>query len=136
MSITGKPEGKLLQQILQESDGAKRKPLLEQFATEYPKHDGAAWVLEQLQEIAVKAGDPDQILDAGDRLLAIDPHDPEAGLQNLKAAQSKKDYALMKKVCSRDQCRREEAGVHRRGEREIFPGQRRLRALLSHRGVA
>ena len=80
---TGKPEGKLLQQILQESDGAKRKPLLEQFATEYPKHDGAAWVFEQLQEIAVKAGDADQILAAGDKLLAIDPNDPEAGLQSL-----------------------------------------------------
>lgn len=92
-----KPEGKLLQQIMQENDGAKRKPLLEQFATEYPKHEGAAWALEQLQQIAVKAGDADQILAAGDKLLAIDPDDPEAGLQNLKAAQTKKNYGLMKK---------------------------------------
>jgi hypothetical protein len=93
---TEKPGGKLVQQILQESDGAKRKALLEQFTTEYPKHEGAAWALEQLQQIAVKAGDADQILAAGDKLLAIDPNDPEAGLQNLKAAQTKKDYALMK----------------------------------------
>jgi hypothetical protein len=94
---TEKPEGKLLQQIMQETDNAKRKPLLEQFASEYPKHDGAAWALEQLQQMAVKAGDADQILAVGAKLLAVDPDDPEASLQNLKAAQTKKDYALMKK---------------------------------------
>lgn len=92
-----KPEGKLLQQIMQESDVAKKKPLLEQMVTDFPKHEGAAWALEQLQQMAVKAGNPDQILAAGDKLLAIDPNDPEAALQNMKAAEAKKDPALVKK---------------------------------------
>lgn len=92
-----KPEGKLMQQILQEADAAKKKPLLEQLATEFPKHEGAAWALEQLQQMAVKGGDPNQILALGDKLLALDPDDPEAALQNLKAAKAKGDMALMKK---------------------------------------
>jgi len=92
-----KPEGKLLQQIMQEADTAKKKPLLEQMVTEFPKHEGAAWALEQLQQMAVKGGDADQILALGDKLLAVDPDDPEAALQNMKAAQTKKDMALVKK---------------------------------------
>jgi tetratricopeptide (TPR) repeat protein len=92
-----KPEGKLLQQIMQENDAAKRTPMLEQFATQYPKHEGAAWVLDQLLQTYVKAGDADKAIAAGDRLIAIDPDDPEANLQSLKAAEIKKDPALIKK---------------------------------------
>jgi len=92
-----KPEGKLLQQIMQENDAAKKATLLEQFATEFPKDPGAAWVLEQLQGIYVKAGDADKTLAAGDKLLALDPDHPEAALQCLKAAETKKDPALIKK---------------------------------------
>jgi lipopolysaccharide biosynthesis regulator YciM len=92
-----KPEGKLLQQIMQESDAAKRVPLLEQFASQYPRHEGAAWALEQLQQSYAKANDFGKVLATGDKLLAIDPDDPEANLQNLKAAQNKKDVALIKK---------------------------------------
>lgn len=97
---TEKPDGKLLQQIMQEQDAAKRTPLLEQFATEFGKSEGAAWVLEQLQQVYVKAGDPDKIIAAGDKLLAIDPDDPDANLQCLKAAETKKDLALMKKYAA------------------------------------
>jgi tetratricopeptide (TPR) repeat protein len=92
-----KPEGKLLQQIMQENDGAKRAAALEQFAGEYPKHDGTPWVLEQLQAIYVKANDPDKVIATGEKLLALDPDDPEAALQSLKAAEAKKDMALIKK---------------------------------------
>jgi len=92
-----KPEGKLLQQIMQENDAAKRTPLLEQFAGEFPKHEGAAWVLEQLQQTYAKANEPDKVIAAGEKLIAIDPDDPEASLQCLKAADTKKDAALIKK---------------------------------------
>jgi tetratricopeptide (TPR) repeat protein len=95
-----KPEGKLLQQIMQENDAAKRTPLLEKFAGEFPKHEGVAWVLELLQQTYVKAGDADKIIAAGDKLLAIDPDDPEASLQCLKAAETKKDIALIKKYAA------------------------------------
>jgi tetratricopeptide (TPR) repeat protein len=92
-----KPEGKLLQQIMQENDAAKKASLLDQFATQYPKDAGTPWVLEQLQALYLKANDADKAIAAGDQLLAIDPDDPEAALQCLKAAETKKDLALIKK---------------------------------------
>src|SRR4051794_7976331 len=92
-----KPEGKLLQQVMQESDDAKKTALMEQFAGQYPKAEQTAWVLEQLQARYVKANQPDQIIAAGDKLLAVDPDDPEAALQTLKASEAKKDLALIRK---------------------------------------
>ena len=92
-----KPEGKLLQQIMQENDAAKRAALLDQFAGEYPKHKGTPWVLEQLQAIYVKDNNNEKVIAAGDRLLALDPDDPEAAVQCLKAAEAKKDGALVGK---------------------------------------
>jgi tetratricopeptide (TPR) repeat protein len=92
-----KPEGKLLQQALTENDAAKKAALLEQFAQEFPKSEETPWVLEQLQGIYVKAGDPDKIVATGERLLALDPGDPEAAMQNLKACEARKDVAGVKK---------------------------------------
>ena len=97
-----KPEGKLLQQIGQENDPGKKTALMEQFATQYPKLEVSAWVLEQLQGIYVKAGDADKIIAAGEKLLAIDPDDPEAALQCLKAAETKKDAAADQEVVGDD----------------------------------
>lgn len=92
-----KPEGKALQQCLQENDPAKKAALMEKFVTEFPKLEATPWVLDQLQAYYVKAGQTDQIVATGDKLLALDPGDPEAALQNLKAAEAKKDPALIKK---------------------------------------
>ena len=92
-----KPEGKLLQQIMQESDAAKKAALLDQFAGEFPKHEGTPWVLEQLQAIYVKNNDADRTMAAGDRLLALDADDPGAAVECLKAAEAKKNPALIKK---------------------------------------
>ena len=92
-----KPEGKLLQQALQENDPAKKAALMEQFAEQFPKASGTPWVLEQVQAIYAKAGDSDKTIAAGEKLLAIDPEDPEAAMQNLKAAEAKKDVPGIKK---------------------------------------
>jgi hypothetical protein len=94
---TEKPEGKLIHEMGNESDAAKKVALMEQFTQQFPKGEGTAWVLEQLQAAYVKANDTDKIISAGDRLLAIDPDDPEAALQCLKAAEAKKDLAGIKK---------------------------------------
>ncbi len=72
-----KPEGKLLQQIMQENDTAKKTALMEQFAQQFPKQESAAFVLEQLQAIYVKAKDPDKVIATGEKLLAIDPTIPK-----------------------------------------------------------
>lgn len=95
-----KPEGKLLQQIMQETDAAKKAGLMEQFTEQYPKLEANAWVLEQLQALYVKANQSDKIIAVGDRLLALDPDDPEAALQCLKAAEAKKDVGAIKKYSS------------------------------------
>jgi tetratricopeptide (TPR) repeat protein len=92
-----KPEGKLLQQIMQENDGAKKTALLDQFVSQFPKDAGTPWALEQLQSLSVKANDTDKVIAAGDQLLALDPDDPEAALQCLKAAETKKDLPRIKK---------------------------------------
>src|ERR1044072_6390197 len=86
-----KPEGKLLQQIMQENDTAKKAALLDQFAGEFPKQEATPWVLEQLQAIYVAGKDTDKIIATGDKLLALDPDDPEAAVQCLKAAEAKTD---------------------------------------------
>src|SRR3954469_14099439 len=78
-----KPEGKLLQQIMQESDATKKSALLEQFVGEFPKDDATPWVLEQLQASYAKGNDTAKILLTGDKLLALDPDDPEAAVQCL-----------------------------------------------------
>jgi hypothetical protein len=96
-----KPEGKLLQQCMQENDAAKKAALMEEFTGQFPKAEQMPWVLEQLQAYYVKAAQPDQIISAGDRLLAVDPDDPEAALQALKAAEAKKDVALIQKFSDR-----------------------------------
>ena len=92
-----KPEGKLLQQVMQETDAAKKTALMEQFVQQFPKAEGAGWILEQLQAVYVKANDYDKVIASGDRLLALDPEDPESALQNLKAAEARKDFEGIRK---------------------------------------
>jgi tetratricopeptide (TPR) repeat protein len=83
--------------MMQESDQAKKTALMEQFAQQFPKADGTPWILEQLQAAYVKTNEPDKVIATGEQLLALDPEDPEAPLQNLKAAETKKDLDGVKK---------------------------------------
>jgi tetratricopeptide (TPR) repeat protein len=92
------PEGKVLQQIEDEVDDSKRLDLLEQFAAQYPKHEGAAWVYEQLVPIYAKANQTDKLLATGEKLLALDPADVEDFHPCLKAAlEAKRDPDLVLK---------------------------------------
>lgn len=93
----GTPEGKLLEEIGSESDEAKKVALLEDFASKYPKHEGAAWVYEQMVAGYAKAGQYDKALDAGDKLMAADPADVEGAYACLQAAEAKKDAGLIAK---------------------------------------
>jgi tetratricopeptide (TPR) repeat protein len=85
----------LLQQIGSESDEAKKLALLEDFATKYPKHEGAAWVYDQLVASYTKAGQYDKALAAGEKLVALDPTDVEGAYACLQAAEAKKDPAAV-----------------------------------------
>ena len=94
---TETPEGAMLAQIGQEADAAKKTELMEQFVEKFPKHQGAAWVLSQLQPAYLKTGDADKAMAAGEKLLAIDPEDVEVAHSCLKAAETKKDPDAIKK---------------------------------------
>jgi tetratricopeptide (TPR) repeat protein len=91
------PEGKLLQQIGQESDVSKKLALLEQFAASYPTDKNVGWVYEQMQTAEVKVNQPEKAMEVGEKLLAMDPEDAEAAHQGLKAAESRKDADQIRK---------------------------------------
>ncbi len=91
------PEGRLIQQIQHELDGAKRLSLLEQFAAQYPQDESVAWVYDQMIAAYAQAGQSDKVLETGQKLLAIDPADVATAHECLKAAEAKKDPALVLK---------------------------------------
>src|SRR5947209_18265108 len=90
-------EGRLLQQIEQQSDPAKQQALLEQFVTKYPKHEAAAWVYGQLQALYLKQEQFDKALEVATQALAIDPDDLDSAYHALKASEGKKDAGLIKR---------------------------------------
>lgn len=90
------PEGQLLQQIGQEADAAKKTALMEEFTQKHATHEGMGWVLEQLVAAHLKANQFDKVLETGGKLLAMDPTDVATAHSCLKAAEGKKDPALIK----------------------------------------
>jgi tetratricopeptide (TPR) repeat protein len=101
-------EGKFLQSIGTEEDPARKVQLMEAFVGKYGKHEAAGWVWSQLQPAYSKAANFDKALDAGEKLLALDPMDIDAAYANLKASEGKKDSALILKwaVASSDIARK------------------------------
>jgi tetratricopeptide (TPR) repeat protein len=85
------PEGKMLQEIGQEADPAKKLTMMEQFVSQFPKHNTTGWVYNQMQTAYGKAGQSDKAIAAGEKLLALDAMDIEAAYANLKASEAKKD---------------------------------------------
>src|SRR5207237_939563 len=90
-------EGKLLQQIGQQSDASKKQALLEEFIAKYSKHDAAAWVYGQLQRLYLQQSQFDKALEDGEKALTIDPDNLDVAYNNLKAAEGKKDPDAIKK---------------------------------------
>jgi tetratricopeptide (TPR) repeat protein len=80
-----------LQAIGQETEPAKRIALMEDFTSKHGKHDSAAWIFSELQKEHAKAGAHAKVIEAGERLLALDPMDIEGAYANLKASEALKD---------------------------------------------
>jgi hypothetical protein len=95
------PEGQLLQKAGLEEDPAQKLVLREQFAAQYPQHEAAGWIYEQLLAAYVKANDADKALAVGEKLDAMPPECVEDAQQTLKAAEMKKDPDLVLKWSSR-----------------------------------
>jgi tetratricopeptide (TPR) repeat protein len=94
---TETPEGQALQQIGQEADEAKKLMLLEKFVETYPKSENLGYVYALAQPIYGKTNQPDKVIAAGEKLVAMDPDDLDASLQSLKASEAQKDPDLVKK---------------------------------------
>lgn len=91
------PEGALLQKIGQELDEKAKLGLMEQFVSQYGKHDSVGWVYGQMQPLYLKNSQWDKAIDVGEKILAADPADIEITHNCLKAAEAKKDPGLIVK---------------------------------------
>ncbi|MCC7174500.1 MAG: tetratricopeptide repeat protein [Bryobacterales bacterium] len=85
------PEGILIQQIRDESDGAKKMALMDEFLTRYPKHEGVPWVYSEITTTCSGMGQYDKAMAAAGKLLELDPGDLGIALAAVKAAEAKKD---------------------------------------------
>ncbi len=90
-------EGKILQAIATEESAGRKQAMMDHFIERWPKHEAFGWVLSQLQQTQLKAGDFDKAIDSGTKLIALDPADVEAAYAGLKAAEGKKDSAAILK---------------------------------------
>jgi len=91
------PDGNFLDLIGLETDFDKRVALLEQFTIMFPRSESIGWAYSQLQEANFKDGKLDKALEAGDKLLELDPEDLDAAGVNIQIATAKRDNALIKK---------------------------------------
>lgn len=93
----GTPEGKLLRQVGEEPDDAKKAELMEQFLTQYPDHEGAVLVYSQMVVTCAKLGQFDKAFAAAEKVLAQDPTDLDTAFSAVKAAEAKKDPDAVRK---------------------------------------
>src|SRR6267154_1226219 len=91
------PDGNFLDLIGLEIDFDKRVVLIEQFTLMFPRSESVGWAYSQLQEANFKDGKLDKALEAGDKLLELDPEDLDAAGVNKQIATAKRDTALVKK---------------------------------------
>jgi tetratricopeptide (TPR) repeat protein len=89
-------EGQMLQQIDGERDATKKIALLEAFARQFPNHEAATWVLSNIQQFHLQNKEYDKVFADGTKILSIDPLELSAAHNCLKAAEGKKDLALIK----------------------------------------
>jgi tetratricopeptide (TPR) repeat protein len=94
---TETPEGAKLKHLGDEADAAKKLALMEAFVKEHPSHDSTSWVYGEMQTAYLAANAFDKSLAAGEKVLADDADDVAAAHTCLKAAEGKKDAALIKK---------------------------------------
>jgi tetratricopeptide (TPR) repeat protein len=91
------PDGKFLELINLESDDARKLALIEQFTVTFPKSVSIGWAYSQIQDIHIKQGRFDKAIQAGDKVLELDPDDLDAAQQSLLVARIMEDQALTKK---------------------------------------
>lgn len=84
-------DGLLIEHILQERDPAEKLRYMEQFAAQYPSHQAAAWVYDQLQPAYFEVKEYDGAMRIGALRLAIEPDNMDAAKIALRSAEAKKE---------------------------------------------
>src|ERR1700730_8629609 len=69
------PEGNFLELISLETDYDRRLALIGQFTAMFPKSESIGWAYSQIQDANIKDAHWDQAIQAGDKLLDLDPDD-------------------------------------------------------------
>jgi tetratricopeptide (TPR) repeat protein len=95
------PESQFLDLVDLVAEPKKQLELLDAFQVQFPKYEGMATVDAQLQDLCVGLELWDRALTVGAKLLALDDGNIEAVRLNLKAAEGKKDAALIAKWSER-----------------------------------
>jgi tetratricopeptide (TPR) repeat protein len=90
---TRSSEGVALLGASGEEDPAKKAELLEDFLHAHPQHEGVIYASILLQELDLKAGKLDRVIELAGPVLAMDPATPLAAYNALQANEQKKDYA-------------------------------------------
>lgn len=90
-------EGKLLKQLTDEADPAKKLAGMEEFAAKHPAHESATWVLGEMTAAYSKAGQFSKAIAAGEKVFAADPEDLAIAQEVLKAAEASRDPAQIRK---------------------------------------
>ena len=88
---TSSDEGKLLQQAGDQSDPAKKIPLLEEFLSKYPSHEAAGYVHLLLQGEYLKTNNWDKSIEQGLAAQAKAPDDLEVAHLLVKGTEGKGD---------------------------------------------
>ncbi len=119
---TASPEGRMLQQLREESDDAKKLALADQFLKQYPDHEGVPYVYSEMLASWTKTGQFDNVMSTAEKLLAKEPTDLEPALAAVKAAEAKKDPDAVSKwaVLSSDLARKRIQAPKAQDEDEEF----------------
>lgn len=85
------PEGKLLQDIGQTQEDAKRLELIDKFLAAHGSHTSAAWAMGQAVASAQKLNQYDKVMANAAKLVALDGTDAEMAYAGLQSAVGKGD---------------------------------------------
>src|SRR6202790_4434995 len=90
-------DGRAFNGILWESTESRKIELLERFDSQFPNSNWRTSAYSLLQDMYVSRKEPDRALQAGDKLLVLDPDDLGVAHKNQQIAVSKGDTVRAKK---------------------------------------
>jgi hypothetical protein len=115
------PEGKLLQEIGQTQEDAKRLELVDSFLAAHASHPSAAWAMSQAVASGQKLNQHDKVIANAVKLVALDGTDAEMAYAGLEAAVAKADTGQIINLANAtaEACRKATASPQPKDEDDI-----------------